>query len=78
MVPGKQDPWPEVRDQLNRLLRGWSTYFSYGTRLMAYRAVDNYVYDRVRHFHAVWHICVITGSAIHFLAILHYVVSAGA
>jgi RNA-directed DNA polymerase len=39
-----------VRDQLNRQLRGWSTYFSYGTRLMAYRAVDNYVYDRVRHF----------------------------
>jgi RNA-directed DNA polymerase len=50
LVPGNQDPWPEVRGQLNRKLRGWSTYFSYGTRLMAYRAVDNYVYDRVRHF----------------------------
>jgi RNA-directed DNA polymerase len=43
-------PWPEVRDQLNRILRGWSNYFGYGTRLMAYRAVDNYVYDRVRNF----------------------------
>ena len=43
-------PWPDVRDQLNRILRGWSTYFSYGTRLMAYRAVDNYVRDRVRSF----------------------------
>jgi RNA-directed DNA polymerase len=43
-------PWPTVRDQLNRILRGWSNYFGYGTRLMAYRAVDHYVYDRVRYF----------------------------
>jgi RNA-directed DNA polymerase len=43
-------PWSEVRDQLNRILRGWSNYFGYGTRLMAYRAVDNYVYERVRYF----------------------------
>ena len=50
LVPGNHDPWPDVRDQLNGLLRGWSAYFSYGTRLMAYRAVDNYVYDTVRHF----------------------------
>lgn len=50
LVPGNQDAWPEVRDRLNRLLLGWSTYFSYGTRLMAYRAVDNHVYDRVRYF----------------------------
>jgi RNA-directed DNA polymerase len=50
LVPGNKGPWPVVRDQLNRLLRGWSTYFSYGTRLPAYRAIDNHVYDRVRHF----------------------------
>ena len=43
-------PWPEVRDCLNRTLRGWSNYFGYGTRLMAYRAVDHYVHERVRHF----------------------------
>jgi len=43
-------PWPEVRDCLNRILRGWSNYFGYGTRLMAYRAVDHYVYERVRYF----------------------------
>src|SRR6202795_241359 len=43
-------PWPEVRNQLNRILRGWSNSFGYGTRLMAYRAVDHYVYDRVRSF----------------------------
>jgi RNA-directed DNA polymerase len=32
------------------VLRGWAHYFSYGTRLMAYRAVDHYVYERVRQF----------------------------
>lgn len=50
LVPGNTGSWPEVRDQLNRLLRGWSTYFGHGTRLSAYRAIDNHVYDRVRHF----------------------------
>ena len=50
LVPGNQDPWPKVRNRLNAMLRGWSTYFGYGTRLMAYRAVDNYVDDSVRHF----------------------------
>jgi RNA-directed DNA polymerase len=43
-------PWTEVRDRLNRMLRGWSNYFGYGTRLMAYRAVDWYVYNGVRSF----------------------------
>ncbi len=43
-------PWEEVRDRLNLKLKGWSGYFSYGTRLMAYRAVDNYVYNAARHF----------------------------
>lgn len=33
------------------------------------------VYDeRVRHFHALWHLCVIAGSACHFLGILVFVV----
>ena len=50
LVPGNHDPWPKVCDRLNAMLRGWSAYFSYGTRLMAYRAVDNYVYETVRHF----------------------------
>jgi RNA-directed DNA polymerase len=44
------DPWPDVRDHLNRILRGWSNYFGYGTRLMAYRAVDHYVSERVCKF----------------------------
>jgi len=53
LVPGNQAPWSEVRGQLNRYLQGWSSYFNYGTRLMAYRAVDNHVYQRVRTF-LVW------------------------
>jgi len=48
--PGNQGPWEEVVRELNPVLRGWANHFSYGTRLMAYRAVDNYVYERVRHF----------------------------
>ena len=36
--------------RLNRGLRGWANYFSYGTRLMACRAIDNYVYASARHF----------------------------
>jgi RNA-directed DNA polymerase len=50
LVAGNQAPWMEVRDQLNRLLRGWCAYFDYGTRLIAYRAVDNHVYHSVRRF----------------------------
>ena len=50
LVPGNKAPWPEVRDQLNRLLRGWTNYFSHGTRLAAYRGIDHHVYDRVRNF----------------------------
>jgi RNA-directed DNA polymerase len=55
LMPHNTEPWPDVRDQLNSLLSGWSQYFSYGTRLQAYRAVDHYVYDRVRHFLARRH-----------------------
>jgi RNA-directed DNA polymerase len=48
--PGNQAPWDEVKEELNRVVRGWANYFAYGTRLMAYRAVDHYVYERVQHF----------------------------
>ena len=50
LVPGNVGTWPEVRDRLNRMLRGWSAYYSYGTRMPSYRAVDNYVYQSVRNF----------------------------
>jgi RNA-directed DNA polymerase len=50
LAPGHVAPWDEVRVRLNHLLRGWSSYFSYGTRLMAYRAADHHVYESVRGF----------------------------
>jgi RNA-directed DNA polymerase len=48
--PGNQDPWEEVVARLNWVLRGWANYFRYGTRLKAYRAIDNYVYYRAADF----------------------------
>jgi RNA-directed DNA polymerase len=50
LEPSNTGTWQNVRDRLNQKLRGWSAYFSYGTRTMAYRAVDNYVAASVRHF----------------------------
>jgi RNA-directed DNA polymerase len=55
LVPANTDPWPEVLDELNSSLRGWSNYFCHGTRRAAYRAVDRYVYERVRDFLARRH-----------------------
>ena len=48
--PGNHAPWDAVKAELNRVVRGWANYFSYGTRFMAYRAVDNYVWERARSF----------------------------
>ena len=55
LVPGNNAPWQEVRDTLNRSLRGWSNYFCYGTRRSAFRSVDRYTYERVRDFLAKRH-----------------------
>src|SRR5215470_4868173 len=50
LVPNNVEAWSEVRDRLNQILRGWSAYFSYGTTTEAYRAVDYYAYESVRHY----------------------------
>jgi RNA-directed DNA polymerase len=55
LVPGNLAPWQEVRDTLNRSLRGWSNYFCHGTCRSAFRAVDRYTYERVRDFLARRH-----------------------
>jgi len=39
LIPSNTGTWEEVRDRLNQILRGWSAYFSYGTRAAAYGAV---------------------------------------
>jgi len=50
LVPGNGSPWPEVCERLNQKLQGWRAYFGCGSTAKAYRAVDEYVYDTVRHF----------------------------
>jgi len=50
LTSGNKGAWPEVRTRLNRLLVGWSAYFSYGGLASAYEAVDRHVYDRTRNF----------------------------
>jgi RNA-directed DNA polymerase len=50
LSPWNVGPWPQVAKRVNRILAGWSNYFSHGTCYFAYRAVDNHLYDRVRHF----------------------------
>jgi RNA-directed DNA polymerase len=50
LQPHNVGPWPAVRDRLNRMLTGWSNYFRHGTLAKAYHSVDQYVYERVRHF----------------------------
>jgi RNA-directed DNA polymerase len=47
---GNNRPWGEVRDRLNQKLRGWKAYFELGSTARAYRALDEYVEERVRHF----------------------------
>src|SRR5260370_41558265 len=39
-----------VGRKFNAKLRGWQNYFSYGSLNQAYRIVDGYVYQCVRHF----------------------------
>jgi RNA-directed DNA polymerase len=55
LIPRNKGSWPQIRGRLNRLLAGWSAYFSYGTHVRMYRVVDAYVCDRVRRFLAKRH-----------------------
>ena len=50
LVPGNVKPWEEVSERLNQILGGWRAYFNLGAKAKAYRAVDGYVYEKVRHF----------------------------
>jgi RNA-directed DNA polymerase len=50
LSPGEKGAWPKVAQRLNRLLGGWSAYFSHGSVAAAYGAVNNHVEDRVRNF----------------------------
>jgi RNA-directed DNA polymerase len=46
---GNNEPWADVCSKLNRMLKGWSGYFDYGTCTPAYCAIDHHVASRVRH-----------------------------
>jgi RNA-directed DNA polymerase len=50
LVASNVKPWVEVCERLNRKLRGWRAYFGCGATAKAYRAVDEHVYEAVRHF----------------------------
>jgi RNA-directed DNA polymerase len=50
LVPGNVKPWEGVCERLNQTLEGGRTYSGCGSTAKAYRAVDGYVYDTVRHF----------------------------
>ena len=50
LQPREKGSWAEVRDRLNRQLRGWQQYFSHGTIAGAYQIVNHYVEKRVRNF----------------------------
>jgi RNA-directed DNA polymerase len=50
LVPGNKGPWGEVRDSLNRMLRGWCGYFSPGSHYATDRVIEAHLYDRVRNF----------------------------
>jgi RNA-directed DNA polymerase len=43
-------PWPEIRDGLNAILRGWDGYFCHGTRWKTHRAINAHVVQSVRGF----------------------------
>jgi RNA-directed DNA polymerase len=50
LAAGNMGAWEEVRDALNRLLRGWGGYFSPGSHYATDRVIEGYLYDRVRSF----------------------------
>jgi RNA-directed DNA polymerase len=50
LAPSNVAPWEEVSKRLNQILGGWRAYFNCGAKSKAYRAVDEHVYDKVRHF----------------------------
>lgn len=48
--PGNHAPWEDVARDLNRTVRGWSAYFSYGSVTQARHGVRLYLYHAVRRF----------------------------
>ena len=54
---------------------GWHGMLWLGAGGMAYTlGIVFFAFDRLRYFHATWHLFVLAGSVAHFFAILYYVV----
>jgi RNA-directed DNA polymerase len=65
LVPGNNEPWPEVRDTLNSVLLGWSNYFSYGTRRAPLRGVLDSSRQHVRNWQCAPKARITSGGGIH-------------
>lgn len=81
--------WPAVLSALVYLLQGWLIVFvaraliaAVGWHCVAWLAAGGVAYtlgivffalDRIRYFHATWHVFVLAGSIAHYFAILLYV-----
>ena len=50
LKPGNMATWPQVRDQINRLMRGWCGYFSPGSHYATDKVIEAHLYEHVRHF----------------------------
>ena len=84
----------EVASALVYLLQGWCGVFATGllARAIGWHAVlwlgaggvaytlgiVFFALDRLRYFHATWHVFVQAGSVAHYFAVLYYIVPAGA
>ena len=55
LTSGNMAPWPEVAQQVNRVVSGWQRYFSYGTVSRAYWGLDAFLLHRARFFLARRH-----------------------
>jgi RNA-directed DNA polymerase len=58
--PGNQAPWEDVVRSVNRTVRGWAAYFSYGSTAKARHAVQLHLYQTVRRF--LWRRHKVAGS----------------
>jgi RNA-directed DNA polymerase len=50
LIRTNSQPTVEVVDTLNRKLRGWATYFRYGSVLRVRQNLESFVYQRMRSF----------------------------
>jgi RNA-directed DNA polymerase len=50
LVPGNMGAWKAVYGSLNRVMRGWCSYFSPGSHYTTDRVIEAHLYDRVRNF----------------------------